>query len=80
MIIRKEVFFLVCLINISVFSKILPPSQLKPKLIAQTTSGLVQGEYAGYTNGKNKTIIRFRGIPFAEPPIGNLRFEVIHFH
>lgn len=40
------------------------------KAIVQTTGGLVLGE----TWGKNW--YRFRGIPFAEPPIGDLRFEV----
>lgn len=40
------------------------------KAIVQTTSGLVLGE----TWSKNW--YRFRAIPYAEPPVGDLRFEV----
>lgn len=42
------------------------------KMIVQTTAGLVQGEQMY----PEKTWYRFRGIPFAEPPVGSLRFEV----
>lgn len=74
---KQCVVVLVLLLNsVSVFSRILKPSELKPKLIANTTSGLVQGSIAGYTTVKGKTIYRFRGIPYAEPPVGPLRFEV----
>lgn len=38
--------------------------------LVETTDGWVQGELYG------KNWYRFRGIPFAEPPVGNLRFEV----
>lgn len=77
MIARKQFAVLFLFVNsVSVFSRILKPSELKPKLIAITTTGLVQGEIAGYTTEKGKTIYRYRGIPYAEPPVGSLRFEV----
>lgn len=77
MIPGKQVLCLVLILNtVSVLSRILKPSELKPKYIVETTSGLIQGTIAGYTSGKNRTIYRFQGIPYAEPPDGNLRFEV----
>lgn len=79
MVVSKEVFFLVVLLKVGVIlSRIIPPSDLKPKLIVKTTSGYIQGQHDGYTHGKNKTIYRFRGIPYAEPPVGNRRFEVTY--
>lgn len=39
-------------------------------LIVQTTTGLVKGEVF------HDNWYRFRGIPYAEPPVGPLRFEV----
>lgn len=42
----------------------------------QTTSGVVRGEQGGFIGQSSKHWYRFRGIPFAEPPVGNLRFEV----
>ncbi|KAJ8955015.1 hypothetical protein NQ318_000447 [Aromia moschata] len=44
-------------------------------LLVKTTAGWVRGEYGGVTRGAGKTVYRFRSIPFAEPPVGNLRFE-----
>lgn len=38
--------------------------------IVETTTGLVKGEIF------NDNWYRFRSIPFAEPPVGALRFEV----
>lgn len=77
MISRKQLLIFILLLNsVSVLSRILKPSELKPKLIVNTTSGLIQGSLAGYTTKKDKTIYRFRGIPYAEPPVGDLRFEV----
>lgn len=70
----------IVLVNfISVFLRILKPSELRPKLIVLTTSGLLQGVEAGFTSGKHRTIYRFRGIPYAEPPVGVLRFEVTFY-
>lgn len=77
MISRKQLVAFILLLNsVGILSRILKPSELKPKLIVNTTSGLVQGSEAGYTPGKNKTIYRFRGIAYAEPPVKDLRFEV----
>lgn len=43
--------------------------------IVKTTYGLVQGvEMAG----KYKGITQFRGIPFAKPPVGELRWIFFH--
>lgn len=41
-----------------------------PSPIVRTTNGLVQGETL--RNGW----YRYRGIPYAEPPVGYLRFQV----
>lgn len=43
--------------------------------IVQTTSGLVRGRKFT-TLFANKEFYSFRGIPYAEPPIGELRFKV----
>lgn len=45
-------------------------------LVVQTTAGSVRGETGGTTVGGRKQIYRFRSIPYAETPVGNLRFEV----
>ncbi|KAH8274162.1 hypothetical protein KR044_013294, partial [Drosophila immigrans] len=41
--------------------------------LVSTASGLIQGTRMGSFSGK--TIYAFLGIPYAEPPIGDLRFE-----
>lgn len=43
--------------------------------IVETTSGLVRGRKFT-TLFANKEFYSFRGIPYAEPPIGELRFKV----
>lgn len=40
------------------------------RAIVLTKNGFLQGEVI------NEHFYRFSGIPFAEPPVGNLRFEV----
>lgn len=44
-------------------------------LIVKTDSGQVRG-VALRTLLKNEEYIAYRGIPYAEPPVGNLRFKV----
>lgn len=44
--------------------------QAASRAVVNTTNGLVQGEHFG------KQWYRFRGIPYAEPPVGSLRFQV----
>lgn len=46
----------------------------KNLVVVNTSTGLVQGEQGGLIG--NSPWYRFRGIPFAEPPVGSLRFEV----
>nr|CAI5868612.1 unnamed protein product [Callosobruchus analis] len=48
----------------------------KNDLIVNTTTGLVRGGYGGKTVGKGRDFFRFRSIPYAEPPLGELRFEL----
>jgi len=44
--------------------------------VAQTSFGAVKGRACSKPNGKNaKQVYRFSGIPFAKPPVGELRFE-----
>ncbi|CAH1106189.1 unnamed protein product [Psylliodes chrysocephalus] len=44
-------------------------------IFVQTSNGIVKGSYGQRTTGDRKLLYWFRGIPFAEPPVGNLRFE-----
>lgn len=44
-------------------------------LIVKTSHGLIKGAYQT-TILKNKTIIAFKGIPYAQPPIGDKRYKV----
>ena len=46
--------------------------------IIQTQGGKVRGSKE-LTALENKEYYAFKGIPFAEPPIGNLRFKVYNF-
>lgn len=45
----------------------------RPPLLASTQNGIIQGITLEATN--NKTVSSFLGIPFAMPPIGDLRFK-----
>lgn len=45
-------------------------------VLVQTASGPIRGKSAS-TIFDNKLYYAFKGIPYAEPPIGNLRFKVI---
>ena len=50
--------------------------------VVQTTDGLVRGKIAT-TIIENREFYEFKGIPFAKPPVGNLRFKVSfesHYH
>lgn len=44
------------------------------KIIVQTTKGPVKGVVKTSIVGEN--YYRFRGIPYAKPPVGDLRFKV----
>lgn len=76
-LLRATVYLFLLFNVVSVLSK--PQEHLDAaatKVIVQTTVGLVQGEQGGITKNTQKAWYRFRGIPFAEPPVGNLRFQV----
>lgn len=45
-------------------------------LMVRTSDGMVKGIYQR-TYLDNKTYIAFKGIPYAQPPVGELRFRVI---
>ena len=55
-----------------IFSFNLILCQESNKVRVQTSSGLVEGNVL---NVFNSTISEFLGIPFAEPPVGDLRFS-----
>lgn len=59
------------LLNICSFNTALITNR---SLIVETAEGLVSGEE--FIGKSQKTWYRYRGIPFAEPPVGDLRFEV----
>lgn len=44
------------------------------ELILKINNGFVKGSFA--TTEKNTSYFSFKGIPYAQPPEGNLRFEV----
>ncbi|CAH1106192.1 unnamed protein product [Psylliodes chrysocephalus] len=44
-------------------------------ILVETSNGVVQGSYGQRSTGNRKLLYWFRGIPFAEPPVGDLRFE-----
>ena len=41
---------------------------MEEKFVVETTKGKIQGYF-------NRGVIKFKGIPYAAPPIGNLRFK-----
>lgn len=43
-----------------------------------TTYGRIRGQQ-NRTTLDNKAFYSFRGIPYAKPPVGNLRFKVINY-
>ena len=45
--------------------------------IVETATGLIQGTIE--TSFFSKEFFSFRGIPYAEPPIGEFRFKVSYF-
>lgn len=47
-----------------------------PNLVVQTEYGKVRG-ITDYTMYDNRTFYSFRGIPYAKPPVGKLRFKVL---
>lgn len=77
-LLKVSVLVLVLLHVLSAFSASLGGEQTvgnaRSRVIVSTLNGLVQGEQ--FTGKSLKTWFRFRGIPFAEPPVGQLRFEV----
>lgn len=52
---------------------VLPEKKL---VTIQTSTGLLQGELVGYLQNSGNPWFRFQGIPYAEAPVGSLRFEV----
>ncbi|XP_044756103.1 juvenile hormone esterase-like [Coccinella septempunctata] len=43
-------------------------------IVIKTQNGLIRGK-TGYTVDRNRTYYAFQGIPYAKPPVGNLRFQ-----
>lgn len=44
------------------------------ELVVQVKQGLIKGKY--WKTWRNKTFVGFTSIPYAKPPIGDLRFKV----
>lgn len=49
--------------------------QSASSVVVDTELGQVRG-YQEFTRFENKTYYSFRGIPYAKPPLGELRFRV----
>ena len=71
----KSHFVLVCFYLIFVYCgiNVVESKSLDP-LVAIPTLGLVRGSRMSSFNGRE--FLAFRGIPYAEPPVGELRFKV----
>ena len=54
------------------FSRAEPDSSILRSPIVQTESGAVFGKIEAVTHGE--TVYEYLGIPYAEPPVGELRF------
>ncbi|KAL3278473.1 hypothetical protein HHI36_013792 [Cryptolaemus montrouzieri] len=60
------------IISICIFIQLMNDSLAS--LIVNTENGMIEGSI-GYTVDKNKTYYAFQSIPYAKPPIDNLRFQ-----
>ena len=47
----------------------------RPPLIVSTLNGLLRGLTLPTTSENNRSVSAFLGIPYAQPPIGDLRFK-----
>jgi hypothetical protein len=65
--------FIFLFVTIASYRNAAAESQLSP--IVETVNGKIQGGVSVSRNGKE--FYAFRGIPYAKPPVGDLRFEVI---
>ncbi|KAJ8920365.1 hypothetical protein NQ315_005229 [Exocentrus adspersus] len=69
-----SVIFLLCISN--TYTRSLEDAgPAAADLVVETTSGAVRGGYGGRTPVGGNPVYWFRSIPFAEPPVGNLRFQ-----
>ncbi|VEN57212.1 unnamed protein product [Callosobruchus maculatus] len=63
---------LLCILQLEAL-RFLPKSEYNNSLQVKTTNGFVQGKELATENGRR--FLAFRGVPFAEPPLGDLRFR-----
>jgi hypothetical protein len=62
-------------LNINIDNRPPPPPDDTPyRLVVRTAEGAIIGRRED--NGKNKPFLAFQGIPYATPPLGQLRFRV----
>lgn len=58
----------------------LTPQTVHEFVVVKTAYGIVRGKIEPYLGQKNKilkkSVYKFEGIPYAQPPIGLLRFKV----
>jgi carboxylesterase type B len=62
-----HIFLIFCLIWIQAAAQVGQP----PELHIKTSSGIINGKY----NNTAQTVRGFIGVPYAEPPVGRLRWE-----
>lgn len=65
---------LVFLLSLCLFHHILMIYGIDEPLVTIPALGQVRGSFLKSVNGRR--FLAFRGIPYAKPPVGNLRFEV----
>ncbi|XP_072386373.1 juvenile hormone esterase-like [Diabrotica undecimpunctata] len=59
-----------------IYCAVLPEYLDDDSVVVETTNGLVRGSFGRRSHAdKNEQLYWFRSIPYAEPPVGELRFE-----
>lgn len=66
--------FVLLLSSVSILAHKYPSSDVNSNTIVHISSGDIQGSIN--KTWTNKEYMQFRGIPYAEPPVGDLRFKV----
>lgn len=73
---RSEMSTYLVTLVLLVFSGIVAKAQFQPP-VYETNDGTVEGQVQ-YTLFNRKPYYAFKGVPYALPPIGSLRFKVIY--
>ena len=67
--------FVVMLVTVGTFSILVSVAQTSEQAIVKVQQGLLKGKILTSVRSKNK-FVGFLGIPYAKPPVGELKFKV----